>query len=122
MTNSTDGIADKLKSIGEDFEEFQEEVRANQKLILESAQKRFRKARALEDGGHENVCVWWANAQPGSGQIVHGERGVIGEYSRDEDGLFTGRVTLEFNRYRRLDLLIWASNLVYATEEEGKQD
>lgn len=122
MSDSTGGIADKLKSIGQDFEEFQEEVRANHKLILESAQKRFRKARALEDRGHENVCVWVENAQQGSGQIVHGERGVIGEYSRDDDGILTGRVTLELKRYRRLDLLIWASNLVYATEEEGKED
>ena len=122
MSNLARGISNELRKLPSEFDKFRQEVLGNQKKILEATQKRFRKARKLPRGQHENVCVVNTDATPGRGKLWHGTLGEIGEYWQDDDGLWNGKVELDITMSRQIDIRIWASNLVYATEEENVED
>ena len=122
MSNLAGGIPSNLRDLPKEFDTFRQKVLDNQELILKATQKRFRKCRRLEDGGHENVCVSATDATPGKGKLWHSTEGHIGEYWKDEDGVWRGKVTLEIATPQQLDIQVWASNLIYATEEEKTED
>lgn len=121
MTNLDRKTLDGLKNLPMEFHEFRKKALANQEAILEATRKKFRKARRSATGD-ENVCVGSASRTPGRGDIWHATRGVIGTYEQGDDGIWRGTVTLEFVAPQQRDVLVWASNLVYATEEEMAED
>ena len=111
-----------LRELPREFDDFQQKVLDNQELILQAVEKRFRKARRLETGGHKNICVYVANSRPGQGELWHASEGHVGHCQRGEDGMWSGKVTLEIKTRQHLDILLWASNLIYTTEEARTQD
>ena len=65
----------------------------------------------------QDGCVYAANTKPGKGELWHTPTGHVGNYQKGEAQTWTGTITLELTAKSQTDLLIWASNLICATQE-----